>query len=251
MKKNLILALAVLAVAGSVITGCGNNKEVVKTDESQAVITEVTEAATETITEAETEVVTEVSTEEVKSDFLAEHGLKVTPNGSMIIPVAKWDSDELVDLPVVTSVETAVSSEEGYSDTTFTIIADISVVATTGWSYGLDFFDRYTGTVLSVTKASFVNGGSTHDNVAVVDIDGRQYDCSYEAGQDDNGGTSTITVKVHHPSEYDGLVFVFGPLTKTQREINAETSTSEDAVVNMADNLDNLEGQYFFTVTDK
>lgn len=243
MKKKMLTGILAVSMLGVALTGCGN-KEVTKIDETQAVITESTQAALEKDLEPATEKTTEATTEAVKADFLAENGLKITPNGSMTIPVAKWDSDELVDLPVTTSVETVVSAEEGYSDTTFTVIADISGVATTGWSYGLGFFDRYTGTDLTLTEASLVNGGSAHEDVAVVDIDGKQYDCSYEANQNDNGGTSTITVKVHHPSEYDGVVFSFGAETKTQKEDSTETS--ENIV-----SLDYAEWYYFFTATDK
>ncbi len=245
MKKKMLTGILTVSMLGLVLVGCGDNKEVTKTDESQVEITTEKESEAATETEEVTEVATEAPTEEVKADFLTENGLTITPNGSMTIPVAKWDSDELVDLPVTTSVETVASSEEGYSDTTFTVIADISGVATTGWSYGLGFFDRYTGTDLTLTEASLANGGSAHEDVAIVDIDGKQYDCNYEANQNDNGETSTITVKIHHPSEYDGVVFSFGAKTKTQKENSTETS--EDTVYN----LDDAEGYYFFTATDK
>lgn len=47
MKKNLILGLTVLAVVGGVLTGCGNEKDVTKVDDTQAVVTESTQAALE------------------------------------------------------------------------------------------------------------------------------------------------------------------------------------------------------------
>ena len=47
MKKKLVTGLLMCAMVGTMITGCGDNKEVTKVDESTAVITETTEASKE------------------------------------------------------------------------------------------------------------------------------------------------------------------------------------------------------------
>ena len=254
MKKNLILGLTVVAVAGCMFTGCGKNKEVTKVDDTQAVVSESTESALEKdlepATEAPTEVATEAPAEEVKADFLAKNGLTVTPNGSMTATVAQYDSDDLIDLPITTSVETVASSEEGYSDTTFTVTADISNVASTGWSYNVTAFDRYTGTSYEGKKDSLVSGGTTHSDIVVIDVDGTQYDCSLDASQSDNGNTSTITCTVHHPTAYDGVVFAFGKMTKTM--LSAYNAVDFNSTFTVADYSDvYIDGQYFFTATDK
>ena len=168
----------------------------------------------------------------------------------MTATVAKYDSDDLIDLPITTSVETVASSEEGYSDTTLTVTADTSNVASTGWSYNVIAFDRYTGTSYEGKKDSLVNGGTTHNDVVVIDVDGTQYDCSLDASQSDNGNTSTITCTVHHPTAYDGVVFAFGKMTKTM--LSAYNAVDFNSTFTVADYSDvYIDGQYFFTATDK
>ena len=168
----------------------------------------------------------------------------------MTATVAQYDSDDLIDLPITTSVETVASSEEGYSDTTFTVTADTSNVASTGWSYNVTAFDRYTGTSYEGKKDSLVSGGTTHNDVVVIDVDGTQYDCSLDASQSDNGNTSTITCTVHHPTAYDGVVFAFGKMTKTM--LSAYNAVDFNSTFTVADYSDvYIDGQYFFTATDK
>lgn len=250
MKKNLILGLTVVVIAGCMFTGCGKNKEVTKVDDTQAVVSESTESALdkglEPVTETPIEVETEAPTEEVKADFLAENGLTVTPNGSMTIPVAKYGSDELTDLAVNTSVATVASSEEGYSDTTFTVTADKNL-DNSGVSYNISAFDRYTGTSYeSKLTTALLGGGASHDNVCVLDVNGTQYDCSMDAKQNGN----TVTLTVHHPSNYDGVVFLLGKLTATQTSAyNAVDFSKTFTVADHADVF--IDGQYFFTATDK
>lgn len=247
MKKKALTGILVASMLGMMLTGCGDNKEVTKTDETQVEITTEKESeATETVVEETTEVATEAPVEEVASDFLTENGLTVTPNGSMTIPVAKYGSDELTDLAVNTSVATVASSEEGYSDTTFTVTADKNL-DNSGISYNISAFDRYTGTSYeSKLTTALLGGGASHDNVCVLDVDGTQYDCSIDAKQNGN----TVTLTVHHPSNYDGVVFLLGKLTATQTDAyNAVDFNNTFTVADHADVF--IDGQYFFTATDK
>lgn len=247
MKKKALTGILVASMLGMMLTGCGDNKEVTKTDETQVEITTEKESeATETVVEETTEVATEAPVEEVASDFLTENGLTVTPNGSMTIPVAKYGSDELTDLAVNTSVATVASSEEGYSDTTFTVTADKNL-DNSGISYNISAFDRYTGTSYeSKLTTALLGGGASHDNVCVLDVDGTQYDCSMDAKQNGN----TVTLTVHHPSNYDGVVFLLGKLTATQTDAyNAVDFNNTFTVADHADVF--IDGQYFFTATDK
>lgn len=246
MKKKMLTGILAVSMLGLVLVGCGDNKEVTKTDESQVEITTEKESEAATETEAPTEVETEAPTEEVKADFLTENGLTITPNGSMTIPVAKWDSDELTDLAVTTSVTTVASSEDGYSDTTFTVTTDKNLDGS-GVSYNISAFDRYTGTSYeSELTTALIGGGTSHSDVCVFDVDGTQYDCSLNAEQ--NGNTATLTV--HHPSNYDGVVFLFGKLTATQKSAyNAVDFSKTFTVADYSDVF--IDGQYFFTATDK
>lgn len=249
MKKKMLTGILAVSMLGVALTGCGN-KEVTKTDETQAVITESTQAALEKDLEPAvpetTEEVTEAPTEEVKADFLTENGLTITPNGSMTIQVAKYGSDELTDLAVTTSVETVASSEDGYSDTTFTVVADKNL-DNSGVSYNISAFDRYTGTSYeSELTTALIGGGSSHNDVCVFDVDGQQYDCSTDVKQNGN----TVTVTVHHPTSYDGVVFLIGKLTATQN--NAYSTVDFSKAFTVMDYKDVfVDGQYFFTATDK
>lgn len=246
MKKKMLTGILAVSMLGLVLVGCGDNKEVTKTDESQVEITTEKESETATETEEVTEAATEAPTEEVKADFLTENGLTITPNGSMTIPVAKWDSDELTDLAVTTSVTTVASSEDGYSDTIFTVTTDKNLDGS-GVSYNISAFDRYTGTSYeSELTTALIGGGTSHSDVCVFDVDGTQYDCSLNAEQ--NGTTATLTV--HHPSNYDGVVFLFGKLTATQKaSYNAVDFSKTFTVADYSDVF--IDGQYFFTATDK
>lgn len=247
MKKKALTGILVASMLGMMLTGCGDNKEVTKTDETQVEITTEKESeATETVVEETTEVTTEAPVEEVASDFLTENGLTITPNGTMTATVAKYDSDDLMDLPITTSVTTVASSEEGYSDTTFTVVADKNL-DNSGVSYNISAFDRYTGTSYeSELTTALIGGGSSHNDVCVFDVDGQQYDCSTDVKQNGN----TVTVTVHHPTAYDGVVFAFGKMTKTM--LSAYNAVDFNSTFTVADYSDvYIDGQYFFTATDK
>lgn len=249
MKKKMLTGILAVSMLGLVLVGCGDNKEVTKTDESQVEITteKENETVAEEVTETTTEVATEAPTEEVKADFLAENGITITPNGSMTIPLAVTGTDDTTDTSVTTSVTTVDSSEEGYSDTTFTATMSNS---TTAFHYYATAFDRYTGTDFEGKLVSFgTSNGSTHQDVAVIDVDGKQYDCALSADQSVSNGSSTLTITIHHPSDYDGVVFQLGKGTKTITDIAGTIDYTQ--AFKITDYAGMLDGQYFFTATDK
>ena len=248
MKKKALTGILVASMLGMMLTGCGDNKEVTKTDETQVEITTEKESeATETVVEETTEVATEAPVEEVASDFLTENGLTITPNGTMTMPLAKTGTEETVDANVTTSVTTVASSEEGYSDTTF--VAEAKTDAT-DFAYYATAFDRHTGTDFESGYTNFgTAGGSTHQNVTVIDVDGKQYDCGMSASQENGDASIKLTVTIHHPSEYDGVVFQFGKQTSSQQTVASGIDYSKAFIV--TDYPELLDGQYFFTATDK
>ena len=247
MKKKMLTGILAVSMLGLVLVGCGDNKEVTKTDESQVEITTEKESETATETEEVTEVATEAPTEEVKADFLTENGLTITPNGSMTIPLAVTGTDDTVDASVTTSVETVASSEEGYSDTTFTAIMSNS---SKDFTFYATAFDRYTGIDFEGKHTDFgASNVSTHQEVVVIDVDGKQYDCAYNADQSVSGGTTVFTITIHHPSEYDGVVFQLGKGTKSIVDIAGAIDYSQ--TFKITDYAGLLDGQYFFTATDK
>ena len=253
MKKKALTGILVASMLGMMLTGCGDNKEVTKTDDTKVEITTEKESeATETVVEETTEVETEAPTEEVKADFLTENGLTVTPNGSMTIPLAVMNTDDMIDVPITTSVETVASSEEGYSDTTLKVDIDAKAAAGQYYTCNVAAFDRYTGTSYESKPTSLgTNNGSMHENVVVVDVDGTQYDCALTADMNmDSNYVQHVTVTVHHPSDYNGVVFVFGGQTATQNTAYNAIDTSKTFTI--ADYSDVfIDGQYFFTATDK
>lgn len=253
MRKKALTGILVASMLGMMLTGCGDNKEVTKTDDTKVEITTEKESeATETVVEETTEVETEAPTEEVKADFLAENGLTITPNGTMTMPLAKADTDDMIDVPVTISVETVASSEEGYSDTTLKVDIDAKAAAGQYYSCNVSAFDRYTGTSYESKPTSLgTNNGSMHENVVVVDVDGTQYDCALTADMNmDSNYVQHVTVTVHHPSNYDGVVFLFGGQTATQSTAYNAIDTSKTFTV--ADYSDVfIDGKYFFTATDK
>lgn len=262
MKKKLVTGLLMCAMVGTMLTGCGDNKEVVKVDESTAVITETTEASeepTEEVTdpidaplESETETVEAETEEDAAEDFLSKNGLVVTPQGSMtmlLTPSQAPDTDDVEEMDAVVSVVTTESDEEGYSDTT----ATFEVTINSALSYWVSAFDRYTGTCLESGLQPFETNetATQHSNVCVIDVDGTQYDCGMTASQDNknNGAVSVVTVTVHHPSAYDGVVFQYGKFGTAQNTEYGKIDYSTAFTVDQYPAL--LEGQYFFTATDK
>lgn len=253
MKKKALTGILVASMLGMMLTGCGDNKEVTKTDDTKVEITTEKESeATETVVEETTEVATEAPTEEVKADFLTENGLTITPNGSMTIPLAVMNTDDMIDVPITTAVETVASSEDGYSDTTLKVDIDAKAAAGQYYTCNVSAFDRYTGTSYESKPTSLgTNNGSMHENVVVVDVDGTQYDCALTADMNmDSDYVQHVTVTVHHPSAYDGVVFVFGGQTATQgTAYNAIDTSKTFTIADYSDVF--IDGQYFFTATDK
>lgn len=256
MKKKIVAGLLTCVMVGTMLTGCGdNNKEVTKVDESTAIITKTTESTEESIeTEVtdpidlplDTETVTaaETETEEVAEDFLSKNGLVITPQGSQKLLLTPMNSDEVEEMDSNVTVVTVDSDEEGYVDTTATL--EITMNSSLNWY--ATAFDRYTGTCLEASLRNFETNetGVKHDNVCVIDVDGMQYDCSLTVSQ---SADSTITLTVHHPKEYDGVVFQFGKCDSAQLTEAGNVDYNTAFTVDQYPVL--LEGQYFFTATDK
>ena len=251
MKKKALTGILVASMLGMMLTGCGDNKEVTKTDDTKVEITTEKESEpTETVVEETTEVATEAPVEEVASDFLTENGLTVTPNGSMTIPLAVMNTDDMIDVPITTSVETVASSEEGYSDTTLKVDIDAKAAAGQYYTCNVSAFDRYTGTSYESKPTSLgTNNGSMHENVVVVDVDGTKYDCALTADMNmDSNYVQHVTVTVHHPSDYNGVVFIFGGQT-ANTAYNAIDTSKTFTIADYSNVF--IDGQYFFTATDK
>lgn len=237
-KKNLISLLVVGAMVGTLLTGCnGKDTKVSKVDEDTykiEVSTEATEVAEST--EEVTEETTESTEEAVAEDFLSQHG---------IVPLDSYYSVDLTlgvgsDVNGTLTDETVkVESEvigmifndevpEGYvcEGIEFMIPQD-------DYSFSIQVFDRYTGTDLGKEPAD-LDEGDVNENAIIVDVDGKQYDCTLNADMRPiDGGKTLITVKVTHPVEYDGVVYGFGAFTKTLQEAEKNIDTSNPIIDDM------------------
>lgn len=276
MKKNLIMSLVVAGMMGLMLTGCGKGAPEKVTVEVEPTVEATTEVAnpeeqplideeptvetaeptTEEATDDTVEVVIEeegtvVSDEQVEvGDYLSENGITITPQGSVTsMLVADYGADTTHERNVTITVETVPSDEEGYSDTIFEAVWDRTDNGTFSTHYS--FYDRYTGTDLSITgnDVEFTSAGGTHRDVCVVEVDGVKYDCSYTFDWDTSAGTSyTGTIVVHHPSDYDGVVFSAGANTASLEAFEATLDPS--ASRKLTDYPQLIEGHLFFTATD-
>lgn len=258
MKKKLVTCLLMCVMAGTMLAGCGDNKEVTKVDDSTAVITETTEpveksteedtAPTDLLLDEETEN-TEAETEVVAADFLSKNGLVITPGGDATVQLAIGAGDTLTDdvedLTVNVKFET-YEKENGYVTDCFLVTMPLKE---TGNTYNISAFDRYTGTSFE-SVASNLDEGSVNQSGVVVDVDGTEYDCSLAADAVYDKTENTIYLYVTHPAEYDGVVFMFGQQTKTQ--MTAYNNIDFNSTFTVADYADVfINGQTFFTVSGK
>lgn len=273
MKKNLIMkTLVVAGMMGLMLTGCGKGApekvtveveptveattEVANPEEQPLIDEEPTVTPAEPTTEDTVEVVIEeegtvVSDEQVEvGDYLSENGITITPQGTMTMPVAYYNSDETHDKTVEITVETVPSDEEGYVDTILTKKWDVATTGT-NFLYGFDAYDRYTGYQLTLPneEVTFLNEGGTYTDAVIIEVNGVQYDCSVTSTWDTSDASTWVgTFTIHHPKEYDGVVFRVGKQTAT---ISAfEATLSQTTAHKLADYPELLDQQYFFTATD-
>lgn len=164
------------------------------------------------------------------------------------MPLAIAGTEDTQDMNVVTSIEVVPSEENSYSDTIFTTVIDITNKE--NFMMYCTAFDRYTGYDFECSFKDFTTKtGTKKDDVCVIDIDGTQYDCSYSSSWEQTDDTHyTKTITIHHPSEYDGVVFQFGKLTASMDEFSTTVDYSTPSKV--TDYLELLDEHFFFTATD-
>lgn len=257
-KKNLISLVVAGVLVCSMMTGCGGNtaptSDEIPVTEASTQETEA-EGTVETVepTTEETEATTETveTTEAVADDFLSQSGLTITPCGTATVQLAIGMLDNLTDDVKDFTVETSIDSY-GYGEdgVTETFVVKVPAYSEEGYTYNISAFDRYTGR--SFESASFnLADGSANQTGVVIDANGKEYECSLYAdvvGNED--GSSTMILEVTHPTEYDGVVFMFGQMTKTQ--FDAYNNIDFNSAFTIADYADVfIDGQTFFTASDK
>ncbi len=257
MKKILTCLLAA-SIAGVMLVGCGEGKSVQKVNEDMAAVTEAETPAKETPAETAkppvetvkpsaktTEPHAETEEPEVaKEDFLTKNGFTITPQGEHMLLLTPRGSDEVEEMKTKATVSTVDSEKEGYVDTT----AVFEITVTNSLSWWVTAFDRYTGTCYESRLQLFsASGSSGSEEVCVIDVDGKQYDCAMVFNYTD-GPITTLSITVRHPKEYDGAVFQLGTFTSAQKAAAEAIDYSKAFTVDQYPVL--LEGQYFFTATD-
>ena len=240
-------------MVGTLLTGCGGNKEVNKVDESTGIITE-TDKSSQKVTEETAEPTTEETeavetTEAVTGDFLSQNGLTITPSGDATVQLAIGAgdtlSDDVEDVTINVKFET-YEKENGYVTDCFLVTMPLKE---TGNTYNISAFDRYTGTSFE-SVASNLDEGSVNQSGVIVDVDGNEYDCSLTADAVLGDTENTVILEITHPVEYDGAVFMFGQQTKTQ--MTAYNNIDFNSTFTIADYADVfIDGQTFFTVSNK
>lgn len=249
MKRNAIIGLLVCALLVAALAGCGGTAT--KVDENtvqleQSAPANEAEAGSEADAAADGSETPEEA-EPVTHDILEELGFTITPLGDMIMPLAIYGTNDTQDMNVVTSIETTLSEEEGYSDTTF-----VFTITTTpeAFSCGWNAYDRNTGYELSVTTKTYhADGGSNQEDACIIDIDGTEYDCYYsDTWEALDADHYQGTVTIHHPNAYDGndIVFRLGKYTAAMRDLQA---SAEDTGTpsRLGDTPELLEGMFYFT----
>jgi hypothetical protein len=203
----------------------------------QAILASAATTNVDTQVAAQTEETqTQVTPVATTSDFLAQNGLAVTPQGTVNIAYLNaCDDYDMYDgapaIPTSVTITDTASSQAGYTDTVaqFTYQAYIdkkektdnngggigSAIIGGDWydAWNVEVFDRYTGTVLGSCQSSAI---MADDGKKVYDEkqgSAAQYDCTVSVdGNADwySTGVMTTTVTVHHPTSYDGVAFMYG-----------------------------------------
>lgn len=258
MKRKVLSLLICGAMMSTILTACGGNKTVEKVDDNTVSVVETenvqtTESTSVEETEAteptEAETVEETTEEEVVAqDFLSANGLEITPLGNTTVNLAIGAGDAVTDDTEEVSINTMITSNNlgnGYVEEMFLVEFPAS---TTGNTYSISAFDRYTGTSFESKAESLgVNAGSVNVEGVIVEYDGKQYDCAIKAQSGLDDGNEVIKVWITHPEEYDGTVFSFGQMTKSQA--TAYYSINFDSTFSIADYPDVfMIGQKYFTV---
>lgn len=254
MKKNLISFVVAGVLVCSMMTGCGgntaptSNKIPVTEANTQETKVEETIGVVEPTTEA-TKATTEATTKAVADDFLSKNGLTITPSGDVTVPIAIGIDDTLTDdvedVTVNVRFETH-EKENGYVTDSFLVTFPKKE---SGNTYNYTAFDRYTGTSFE-SVATNLDNGSVNKSGVIINVGGKEYDCSLVTDVKYGNTEDIIIVEVTHPAEYDGVVFSFGQATKTQ--FIAYNNIDFNSTFTIADYADVfIDGQTFFTVSGK
>ncbi|MGN0341847.1 MAG: hypothetical protein ACI4DO_03550 [Roseburia sp.] len=170
----------------------------------------------------------------------------ITPQGTVNIAYTSSEgSGEDVIIPTEVTVKTAKSVEDGYSDT----IAEFVYAGTVCWNVVV--FDRYTGKGLFVVLMGSEPCGDfdMSQDMQMRDSDGAMLDFTALFDQTvSDEGVVTVTVTVHHPASYDGLVFQYGGSGTgyyAENYLSPQNSETED------DDSAAQKKRYLFTATNQ
>ncbi len=182
-------------------------------DATEAVLADTEEEMTQ---EAEAEEVEEEVVEEEEIDttpYFEKQGLTISSPGEITYTSYDMDTSSITcTVQEKITVSTAASSQDGYSDTTATITYISCSLGDEAyyWSW-YSLYDYYTGICLESENNTLETGDTLSQSALVTLLDGTEYVVSFstELYTDDDGNPITV-ITVHHPSDYDGVVFSLG-----------------------------------------
>lgn len=134
--------------------------------------------------------------------------------------------------------------KEGYTSTAF-LVYNTGGFTDKSVDYNITVFDRFTGKCLRSVQATYETNKDieeTTEDVSVIGVDGKKYDCSIEFSQGIYGGS--IFINVIHPVEYDGIAFKFGSFSDEQKAIYDTIDFEKGYVLDDVPEL--WKNQYFF-----
>lgn len=279
MKKKLVMCMLVETLLCVMLAGCGGSAEKTSAETVEVVTAEAgseleTTAAAETAdvtenpqestveTEEEETVETETETEEEEpeqTDWLAEHGIEITPQGSCQVTLCGCDEnynptddfDAAVDVAIS---ETTEGVEKGFKKVSAVFTIDWSASTSSGEYNWVSAFDRYTGTSFEFdTGTTYAKDGEHTAKEGFVAIQNGEeyYDVSIEFASDGQGRLMYRTVTVTCPEDYDGTVFQIGYSSPELAE-GFESSVDLSSRLYTIDEFPYYgDGYYYFTMTDE
>ncbi|MBO5031669.1 MAG: hypothetical protein J6D08_07260 [Lachnospiraceae bacterium] len=240
MKKKLVTGLLMCAMVGTMLTGCGDNKEVTKVDESTIAVIETEEITKTEDLNQETE-----ETKEVQEPvtYVEENGLTFSQELSGTMQGYRFNGDnvseyEFIDTEwEISGIAIEDAEEEGYLTVTVEEIAsgyqlwdDTNGVYRNGIMLpALGICDTYTGII--VPSASTM-GEMDIAYSTEIEWEGQTYTVGYTKSEDwtvddwiqgtDGAYTALATCKntyiITIPEDYDGLAFIQAPFTEPPKE---------------------------------
>lgn len=150
--------------------------------------------------------------------FINENGIKITDPGHFQYTMGDVSSDSLAKFPAdVTLEESYDDCEDGYKTVTATCTFLRSAGTSAMWA---SVFDKYTGYTFECSDHTFqLYDGCYDPNYSTKDfkVGKHKVHIEWTLISEQKGDLATLTLIVKCPVEYNGCVFMFGPVNSASR----------------------------------